>query len=127
MEFLPCPIEPVTKQSIWIAIDDETPVRAFLESTFLNAEFVMSVMPATNTEDDRLALECLVTASAARKVALAFQAKTTPSKLARAAKSAGSKASNRLIAEQLLAVPNLCELLLGFADDLVANPNLLKQ
>lgn len=126
-EILRCPIEPAIKHGLWFEIQDSTSVQQFLEATFLNVDFVMSLMPHAHSEDDRLALECLVTAASARKVTLAFQAKTTPSKLARTAKSVGNKPTNRVIAEQLLAVPNLSDLLVGYVDDLIASPRLLQQ
>lgn len=122
-EHLPCPIEPTEKHHLWIIIHDNTPVVNFLEATFLNAQFVMAIMPFAKTEDDLLALECLVTACSARTITQAFLKHTSPMKLQRAAISEGSKVNRRHLAEQILGVPNLSQLLVEFADTLVAGPH----
>lgn len=122
-EHLPCPIEPTEKHHIWIAIYDDTPVVEFLESTFLNAEFVMTIMPSAKTEDDLLALECLVTACSARTITQAFLRGTSPIKLQKAAINEGCKANRRHLAEQIVGVPNLRDLLVEYADSLVAGPH----
>ena len=123
-EHLPCPIEPAEKHHIWIIVHDDTPVVQFLESTFLDANFVMSIMPFAKTEDDLLALECLVTACSARTITQAFLKHTSPMKLHKAAITEGGKSKRRHLAEQILGVPNLSELLIQYADGLVAGPHL---
>lgn len=122
-EHLPCPIEPAEKHHIWITIHDDISVSAFLEATFLNADFIMAVMPAAQSEDDLLTLECLVTACSARTIAQAFLKRTTPRRLQQAALAESKKPGRRHIAEKILGVPSLPDLLVGFADDLVAGPH----
>jgi hypothetical protein len=117
------PIEPTEKHHLWIIIHDNTPVVNFLEATFLNAEFVMAIMPFAKTEDDLLALECLVTACSARTITQAFLKHTSPMKLQKAAISEGRKVNRRHLAEQILGVPNLSQLLVEYADSLVAGPH----
>ncbi|SFF33266.1 hypothetical protein [Paracidovorax wautersii] len=120
-ERLACPIEPVDKHDIWIAIQDGTPVQVFLERTFLDINFVTALMPQAKTEDDRLAIECIMTAATARTLTLGFKARIAPHKLTRSAKSQGSKPALRLIAESLLGVPNLSNLLVDYVDQMVAS------
>jgi hypothetical protein len=122
-EHLPCPIEPTEKHHLWIIIHDNTPVVEFLEATFLNAAFVMAIMPFAKTEDDLLALECLVTACSARTITQAFLKHTSPMRLQKAAISEGCKINRRHLAEQILGVPNLSQLLVEYADSLVAGPH----
>lgn len=122
-EHLPCPIEPVEKHYLWITIHDDTPVGAFLEETFLNANFVMVIMVHAKTEDDLLALECLVTACSARTIAHAFLKHTSPLKLQKAAITEGNRANRRHLAEIVLSVPSLADLLIEYADSLIAGPH----
>ena len=120
IEYFPCPIEPVDPQTLWLSIDEKTSISHFLESTLLNIEFMQMLLPQASSEDDLLTLECLMTSSSARKIMLAHAAQMSPSRLKRAAISEGSKIKRRTLAEKVLAVPCLPELLSEFADTLIA-------
>lgn len=122
VEHLPSPIEPAEKHYIHIAIKADISVADFLEATFLDIDFISALIYHATTEDDLLTLECLTTASSARCVALAFQAKRAPSQLIKTAKAEGNKPKRRQLAECILGVPSLPGLLLEFADQLIAGP-----
>lgn len=115
VEHLPCPIEPTTKASLWIEVHGE--VNTFLSNTFLNEEFVTAVISDTANVDDKMAMECLMAACAARAITIAS---TDTKTMLKSAQAAGSDRARRHLAENILGIPSLTDLLMEFVDSVVA-------
>lgn len=124
IEKLPCPIEPTTPDCLWLAIPDGTNIDALLEATFLNETFVLAALPKTHNADDMFAMECLMIACSARKVAAYFNGRSVTQKVYKAAMAESSNLARQRLAEQVLGIPSLKEALLEFVDKLLAEAKI---
>jgi hypothetical protein len=125
VEHLPCPIEPTTTDRLWLVVPDDANIADLLEQTFLNADFVTSIMNLSKNADDMLAMECLVAACSARKIALSYTGAGSTQKLYKLARAEGTNQTRQHLAEHVLAIPSLLELLLAFVEYLLSEAGLL--
>lgn len=116
VEHLPCPIEPTSKASLWIVVKEQD-VDAFLGNTFLNESFVQTIVASTGDVEDTLAMECLMAACAARSVT---QKSCGAKNMYQTALTQGSNSAWQHLAECVLGIPSLKDLLVEFVESVVA-------
>lgn len=117
-EQLCCPVEPADDtKSLFIELEGG---EASLKQTLLSDSFFMQAFaqyPSDVPAEDLFASECIVTSILARDITFAFLQNQKPKKLMAQAKST---AKQGLWVEDKLGTPNLSDMLLSFADNLLA-------
>lgn len=124
-EHLPCPIEPTTPDRLWLVVPDDTDINALLEATFLSEAFVLAALPKVHDADDMFAMECLMIASSARKVATYFNGRSATQKVYKAAIAESNNLARQRLAEQVLGIPSLKDTLFEFVDKLLAEAQIV--
>jgi hypothetical protein len=119
VEFLPCPIEPSTKAFLWIEMQGD--VDSFFANTFLNSNFVQGVIAKASQVDDKMAMECIMAACAARAITLSSSDTRT---MLKTAKATGGDSARKHLAENILGIPSLTDLLLEFVESVIAGSAL---
>lgn len=121
IEHLPCPIEPTTPDRLWLVVADGVDVNAMLEATFLDEQFVLAALPKSYDADDMFAMECMMVACSARKIATYFNGRSATHRVYKAALAESSNLARQRLAEQVLGIPSLKDTLLEFVDKLLAD------
>lgn len=121
IEHLASPIEPAIKSAVWIVMTDPLQdTSEFLEMTFMNEKFVRAVMANGGSSDVVPAMECMLASCAARTLTRIGLHKKA---LAKVAMATACSSSNQHVAEEVLGIPSLQELLVGYVDESVAMPD----
>ena len=119
-EHLPCPIEPDSKLPLAIHLEEGLDVDQFIHATFRDTAFMSALMVRMTSDEDIFSIECLVAACFTRNVIKAYDGASSTRRLHRAVKQEGLNKQLCQIAERLLSIPSLLNLLSEFAEDLIA-------
>jgi len=125
IEHLPCPIEPTTPDRLWLVVASDTDINVFLEATFLNEAFVLAALPKAHKADDMFAMECLMIACSARKVATYFNGRSATKNVYKAAIAESNNLDRKHLAEHVLSIPSLKDALLEFVETLLADNQII--